>query len=161
MQICKNFIVVLFSLIGTILALALSGVLANLLGWTLFEAAKGDDVIAKHWILFGWTFVSIGLASIIRIFVLIRSRNYHRLRFLGYFKHAGISAVLAGGLAYGTVNLIISGMNASMDDVKTLGDLSDEDFLKLLWLALAPIFVTMMAAVITAHNNIMRIPHSN
>ena len=161
MQACKQLIVALFSLAGTLLALALSGVLANLIGWTLFEAAQGDDVIAKHWILFGWTFVSIALAFGLRIFVLIRSKNYHRLRFLGYFKHAGTSAVLAGGLAYGTVNLIISGMNASMDGFKTIENLSDEDFLKLLWLALAPIFITMMAAVITARNNIMTIPNSN
>ena len=87
--------------------------------------------------------------------------NYHRLRFLVYLKHVGTSAVLAGGLAYGTVKLVISGMNAAMDDVKTIENLGDEDFLKLLWLALAPIFVTMMAAVITARDNIMTIPHLN
>ncbi len=161
MRLLNKVIVFLVALIGSLLVVALTETLAQFLGWTLFKAAIGNDVFAKQWILFGWTFASMILAFVIRMIVLVRSMYYHHLRFLAYFKHAGTSAVLAGGLAYGTVNLITAGLNAIMDDAETIDVSGDEVFLKLFWLAMAPIFITMMAATITAHNNITKIPHPN
>ena len=161
MQACKKVLVALVSLIGTLVALALTGVLAQLLGWTLFVAAVGDEVMTKHLILFGWTLGSMVLAFISKVTVLFRSRKLHHLAWNEYIKHGMVSGVLAGALAYGTVNVITTGFNAITTDVEMADDLNRESAIDIMRLALIPTFVTMLAAAITVHNNIVETPASD
>ena len=153
--------VLLLSAIGTFIVMATLGLSTQLMGWSLVAAAHGDDVMLKYQIFVAWTLGAAFLAFLVRIAVLRKCKNEHSLRWTEYPGHGLTSGVLAGGLAYGAVAVVIAAMKGLGIDVETLGEIDQEAMANLTFMAMFPTFFAMMAAALTAHKNIVEIPKSS
>ena len=154
--------VIAFSLsaIGALIVMASLGVSAQLLSWSISVAAFGESVIAKYQILLAWTLGATALAFLTRLVVLYRRRAEHRLRWTEYFGHGLSSGVVSGGLAYGTVAVVIATMKGLATDIEAVGEMDRETLSNVTLMAIFPIFIVMMAAFMTALKNVVEIPKS-
>ncbi len=159
--ILKWAFVLSFSLVGTLIVMTSLGVSAQLLGWSIGVAAFGDNVIVKYQILLGWTLGAMIVAFLAKLIVLIKRRSDHELRWTEYLGHGLTSGVLSGGLAYGAVAVMIAAMRGLATDVETIGETDQETVANLALMAILPVLFAMMAAVMTAHKNIVDIPKSS
>ena len=161
LSLLKWAVVLSLSLAGTLIVMASLGVSAQLLGWSIGVAAFGDDVTVKYQILLAWTLGAMIVAFLSKLIVLIKRRNDHDLRWTEYLGHGLTSSVLSGGLAYGAVAVVIAAMRGLVSDIETIGEADHETVANVALLAILPILLAMMAAVMTAHKNIVDIPKSS
>ena len=157
----KWIVALLLSAIGTLIVMATLGLSTQVMGWSLVAAANGDDVMLKYQILLAWTLGAAALAFLVRIVVLIKRRNEHSLRWTEYPGYGLTSGVLAGGLAYGAVAVVIAAMKGLGTDIETLDETDQDTLADLTLMAIFPILFAMMAAVLTAHKSIVEIPKSS
>ena len=156
----KWVVVLILSGIGTLIVMASLGLSTQLMSWSILAAAYGDNVTVKYQILLAWTLGAMSLAFLVRIIVLIKRRNEHNLRWTEYLGHGLISGVLSGGLAYGAVAVLIAAMKGLAIDIEAIGETDKETLSNVALMAIFPTFFVMMAAVMTAHKNIVEIPKS-
>ena len=157
----KWTLALLLSALGTLIVMATLGLSTQVMGWSLLAAAHGDDVMLKYQILLAWTLVATSLAFLVKIGVLTKHRNEHSLRWTEYLEHGLTSGVLAGGLAYGAVAVVIAAIKGLGTDMDTLGETDQETLANLTLIAIFPILIVMMAAVLTAYKSIVEIPKSS
>ena len=153
-------VVIALSLVATFIIMVFLGFATVLASWGLWEATFGEDVVAKYWVLFGWTLMVLVLASAIRLIVLFRARNRHMLRWDEYIDHMFTTGVLSGGLAYGAIAVVVAAFGALAVDLETIGDASDETLGGVALLAGAPILIAMLAAFLTLQKKPVEIPET-
>ena len=161
LSILKWTVVLCLSLAGTLIVMTSLGVSAQLLGWSISVAAFGDNVIVKYQVLLAWTLGAMIVAFLAKLIVLSKHRNDHNLRWTEYLEHGLTSGVLSGGLAYGTVTILIAAMRGLVTDMESIGDTDQEIVANVALTAILPILFAMMAAVMTAHKSIVDIPKSS
>ena len=148
------------SAIGAFIVMVSLGFSAQLLGWSISVATFGENMITKYQILLAWTLGAMALTFFTRLVVLFRCRDEHSLRWTEYFGHGLYSGVLSGALAYGTVAVLIAALKGLEIDINAVGEMDSETLSNVRLIAIFPTFIVMMAAIMTAHKNIVEIPKS-
>ena len=152
---------VLLAVIATVIVASLLGISLQFLTWSLGWAALSDDATAKYVVLFGWTFGALLLGAVAKTVVLVRNRNRHALRITEYPGHAFTAGLLASGLAYGTVSVVVAALGNLLRDLKPVVDANQDDLIQVTFLAVLPVVILMMSAVLTAARQIEAIPRSS
>ena len=156
----KWAIAILLTVIATVIVASFLGISVQLLSWSLGWAALSDDATAKYVVLFGWTFGALILGAVAKTVVLVRHRNRHALRLTEYPGHAVTAGLLAGGLAYGTVSVVVAAFGNSLRELKPVVDANHDDLIQVTFMAVLPIVILMMSAVLAAAKQIEAIPKS-
>lgn len=151
---------ILLAVIATVIVASFLGISFQFLTWSLGWAALSDDATAKYVVLFGWTFGALILGAVAKTVVLVRHRNRHALRLTEYPGHAFTAGMQAGGLAYGTVSVVVAALGNSLRDLKPVVDANQDDLIQVTYMAVLPIVILMMSAVLTAARHIETIPRS-
>ena len=154
-------VALLFTITGTLIVMAILGVSAQLMNWSIGTAALGDDATAKYQILFGWTSGAQLLGFFAKLWVLMRQRHRHTLRITECLGHAITSGVLFGGLAYGTVSVVVAALNAAVHELQPVVGADRNSVVEVTFLAIIPIGILMASAVITAEKFVSGIPKSS
>ena len=153
-------VALLFTITGTLIVMAILGVTVQLMSWSIGIAALGDDAAAKYQILFGWTSGALLLGFFAKLWALIRHRHRHTLRITEYLGHAITSGVLFGGLAYGTVSVVVAALNAAVHELQPVVGPDRNSAVEVTFLAIIPIGILMASAVITAEKFVSGNPKS-
>ncbi len=151
---------ILLAVIATVIVASFLGISLQFMTWSLGWAALSDDATAKYVVLFGWTFGALLLGAVAKTVVLARNRHRHALRLTEYPGHAFTAGMLAGGLAYGTVSVVVAALGNSIRDLKPVVDTNQDDLIQVIYMAVLPIVILMMSAVLTAAKQIESIPRS-
>ncbi len=156
----KWVLAIMLAVIATVIVVSFLGISVQFLSWSLGWAALSDDATAKWVVMFGWTFGALILGAVAKMFVLVRNRNRHALRLTEYPGHALTAGLLAGGLAYGTASVVIAAFGDSIRELTPVVDANQDDLIQVTFLAVLPIVILMMSAVLTAARQIGSIPRS-
>ena len=151
---------IMLTVIAMVIVASILGISVQFLSWSLGWAALGDDATAKWVVLFWWTFGALFVGAVAKIVVLVRNRNRHALRLIEYPCHAITAGLVTGGLAYGTVSLVVAAFGDSLGELKPLVDANQDDLIQVAYMAVLPIVILMMSAVLTAARQIESIPRS-
>ena len=155
MNVARWGLALVFACLATFVALMLLGVMAALFGSSMFAATYSDNLVDKYQALFGLTLAAGTIASIARLVILLRNRTKHKLRITEYPEHVASAGVLAGGLTYAALALIIATMRDVVDD-----SVSEEVLRYAVLYALGPMLVTYLAVFIAAADYVEKIPCS-
>ena len=146
------------SFVATFIILVLLGFATALGAMGLLEVTFGENVVAKYQILFGWTLLALLLSSATRLIVLFRARDRHELRWDEYIGQMFTTAVLSGGLAYGSIAVVVAAFRTLVDDLETIVDADDETLANVVLLAAGPILIAMFATILTLQKKLTEIP---
>ncbi len=139
----------------TFVALMLLGVMVALFGASMVTATYSDNPVDKYQALFVLTLSAGAIAFIAKLVVLLRNRVEHKLRVLEYIEHSVTTGVLAAGLTFGALALVI----ATMKDVAS-DPVSEEALQSAILYALLPMLLTFMAVFVTVSDFVQKIPCS-
>lgn len=156
----KWALAIMLAVIATVIVVSFLGISVQFLSWSLGWAALSEDARAKWVVLFGWTFGALILGAVAKTVVLVRNRNRHALRLTEYPGHAFTSGLLAGGLAYGTVSVVVAAFGDSIRELTPVVDANQDHLIQVTFLAVLPIVILKMSAVLTAARQIESIPRS-
>ena len=158
-SIAKFAIVLIVSVFGTALLMALVQILTIPVASNVWIAATGDVLAAQKALLI-WTLSAFLLALIFRLVFLIIKRGTHNLRPLEYPAQLVRAGFLSGGIAYGSIAVMASFLKGIIASVEGTDAVEPQTAIEAMIIGVLPVCITLVAGCIAVMDLVGKMPAS-